>query len=181
MKSSNLVAIVLACLLVSSTLADINSEFASAVENMIGGDVDTGSLLAGISTNGGFDAKDDYSGNVDSLADTRIEIKFSILFHTICIPIYPYARVRPLKFGSNSRLQSLTFNNNINTQTATVTANGIIAIRNGNVVQLRQASGTATSAVNKQYTTQTVRKCNQVLFWSNCWDESVQVERALQH
>lgn len=180
MKSSSLVATLLACVLVSGVAANINAEFASAANNMIGGDVDTGSLLAGITTNAGFDAKDDYSGNVDALADTCIEIKIP-LFTTFTFKIYPYRRIRPLKFGSNTKIQSLTFTNSVSSTSASVTANGLYAMRNGNHIQLRQASGTASSNVNKQYATQTVRKCRTILFWTDCWNENVQVERGLQH
>lgn len=174
---SNRTLVLTFCLLaiLGSGLADINSDFFTGASNMIGPDVNTGNLLAGITTNGGWGAKDDSSSNVDAIADFAIEI--NVIFFKF--KIYPYARVRPLKFTSNGRITSLTFNNNVNSQSATVTANGFVAVRNGATVQIRQASGTATSAVNKAYTVQVVRKCRTILFWTDCWNENVNVERGL--
>lgn len=181
MKSSNLVAIVLACLLVSSTLADINYDFLVAANNMIGQDVDTTGLLSGITTNASFDSKDDYSGNVDGLADSCTEYNFDVMGSAMSFKVCPYTRVRPLKFSQSSRLQSLTFQNNVVSYYASVTANGLVAVRNGNTIQLRQATGSSYSSIPPQYTSQVQRVCKKSLFSTKCHDEVVQVARGLQH
>ena len=181
MKNSSLVAMLLACVLVSAVAANINVEFVAAANNMIGADVNSGSLLAGISINSGYDGKDDFTGNVEGISETCVEIKVPSFITTFVFKFYPYRRIKPLKFGTNTKVQSLTFTNSINSVTASVTASGLYAIRNGNHIQLRQASGTASSNVNKQYTTQNIRKCRTILFWTNCWNEVLRIERGLQH
>jgi len=182
MKSSNLVAIVLACLLVSSTLADINSEFASAVENMIGGQIDTAFLLGRMTTAAAFSSKDDRTGNVDVLADSPVELVVDSGDLKITTKVYPYKRIRSLKYGKNVGLKSLTFNNNINTQTATVTASGLVAVKRekDGKIELRYATGTATAPVKKKFNKTEYKKCKfGEKFKIECWNETMLVERGL--
>lgn len=77
------------------------------------------------------------------------------------------------------KIQSLTFLNNINGQSASVTANAVLAIRAGGTFQYRAASGIATAPVKNQYNSQTAKSCRTILFFIRCHDEMVRTERGL--
>lgn len=181
MKRTSVFVVLCLSLLATSTLANINYDFLMAAGNMVSGDVDTMSLLGAISTSVGYDSVEDYSGSADSLADTVREFRFKRIFEGRVFRFYPYSRVRPLKYGSNTRIQSLTFTNQVSSTSAMVTANGVMAVRNGNIIQFRQASGSASAPVNKQYRIESVRRCKKIIFWETCRNENVSVERGLQH
>ena len=86
-----------------------------------------------------------------------------------------------MKFGSDSKIQSLTSYYNIQQGQASVTTTGLFAVKVGDTVQLRQATSTAVSVPNQLYTVQHHRSCNRFLFWEDCHTNVVHVNRGLFH
>ena len=140
---------------------------------MVGGDVSVTSLLDKINTINSYDAKDKSSTEIDRLADTPLDARHG----DNRAKIFPYSRVRSLKFGSNTRLKSLTFSNSIGGTTALVHGIAVLAIRNGNTFQYRSVFGTAVSTMKKQFNSQKVQECEMEIFINVCRDRIVYTER----
>lgn len=139
-------------------------EFMTAVNNMVGPDVYTGSLIGAISSTGSWGSKDEATSNLRALVDTCINISIKIFFTTINIPICPYKRLTPLLFCSSCRISSLTFNINLAGTSGSVTANALMAVKGPSVVTVRQASGSSSTNINQQYTVVSGRSVTRGLY-----------------
>ena len=170
MKQTNLYFLLVLVGLLLAVQCGINGEFLDRTNSMIGNDVNTGGLIGAVTRTSYWTEKDDNSGDVMGLANSFIEIKIppiNFMYGVINIPpikIYPYTRIKPLAFGPYSKITSLTFTNSIASPSATVTANGLLAIRRNNVVQFRQCYGTASAPINKMYQVVSGRTFERGLF-----------------
>ena len=92
-----------------------------------------------------------------------------------------FAKLRPLRFGNNVKIQSLTFINRVDGNNAEVLCYGLFAFKSNGVVQVRSGFGHARGIVKKQYTQQTHTHCKRVFFIKRCHDEVINVERGFFH
>jgi hypothetical protein len=167
----------------------IDQELASGVNNMIGADVGVGHLIENIQAGNNFQSFSKYATQIDELADSFYEITFppkgfrlpwaGMEVPSVTHRFYPHQRVKPLKFGTKTRIQSLTFNNYIKAASASVTATAMLAIRDGDTFQYRVATGTASAVVKKLYMSQSVTKCSTTFGRRHCTDEVITTERGL--
>lgn len=171
-------------LLAMAVRCQIDRELFDGVSNMVGWAPQCSHLYSDLQANAEF-GRDSFQewelkGKIDF--EKPIEIKFMgrIIFRWV---FKPFEWMRALKFGTNARIKSLTFANNIVASgSSTVTATALIGHRNGNAIEIRTGSASATLNVRQQYITQTVRKCTKILFWEDCKNETVNTPRGLyQH
>src|SRR3990167_4217003 len=87
-------------------------DFLNAVNNMVGGDVSTGSLVGTVTSSASWGSKDEATSNLRALIDTCVTFTFKFFGKTFNFPIYPYKRLTPLLYCSACRISSLTFSIN---------------------------------------------------------------------
>ena len=180
MKHKCLVALLVVFIL-GLAQADINQDFLNGAYSMISNDVNAGSLLGAISNTASWSNIDEDANNLQTRIDSFTTIKFGFFLRNFEYKIYPWKRLNPLRFGANTKLQSLTSYYNILPTGASVTLNGLFAVKNNGVLQIRQASASSSAIPNKQYTVQQVRRCTRILFWDDCHTDNVSTERGFYH
>ncbi len=172
MQKAHIVSL-LVMVMLGMACADINQDFLRGARGLIGGDVNTGNLLGGISTVQRFDSVNDQVSNLNTRAHQ--------VFDFAGIRNRLYERVAALRFGTNSKVQSLHFINQITQGESHVFVLGMYAIRSGTTFQIRSTIAKASARGNQQFSVQMIRQCKTRWFRKKCHDVPHQIPRGFFH
>jgi len=159
-------------LLVFGSQCQLQHSLHHSINNMIGGAAGVDHLVTFAAVHGQY-----HPANTDT---NGIHGHFG---HTVHLPhvgwnVQPFAKFRPLLFGSNAKVNTLTYHTQINAGgSGYVVSNALLGQRSGTGVQMISGYGVVIVHAKQQYNIQTVRKCKKILFIKKCHNENVRVPR----
>ena len=153
------------CLLVLglSVTAQLQHQLHGHITNMIAADVGVDHLVTVTAHHGQY-----IPLNTD-VAGLQAHMTHVFTVPHINWQIGTFHRFQSMFFGSNAKVYSLTYYNQVNTNGAGfVLAQANIGFRTGDSVQVATAFGLTTISAKQQYTRVSYQSCHQVLFWTDC-------------
>jgi len=159
-------------LLVLGIQCQLQNSLHQSINNMIGGAVGVDHLVTFTAVHGQH-----HPINTDS---NRVSGYFS---QTVNLPhvgwnVQPFAKFRPLVFGTNTKVNALTYHTQISASgSGFIVSNAILGVRSGTTAQMISAYGVVMVQGKQQFNVQTERKCKTVMLVKKCHDEEVKVPR----
>ena len=186
-KNTSLRTLVIISSFIIMVNCQIDRDLLTGVNNMIGSDVNTGSILGQISSGCSFYSRDLTFSEFEEVLKQYQELTIigiptfvgdQIVFsESIKVKIYPNEGMTPLKFGQNTRIDRFRFEHNIQGTKAWGYADALVAVRTGNTVKYRIASSYANAELKDQFTFQSGQKIKRGLYPNELLAMNVKLER----
>ena len=160
-------------MLVLGASCSVESDLMDGVKNMVGPDASMPDLISSVASTAKYYTMDSSLATLDN--DTLKVDYFPFFIGQM--PVFPYIRMGPLRFGTKQI--SLTFYNNVGKGSGAIAAFGSIGQRTGNTIKMGSIYGLAYGSINPKYTYTVVETCSGYLFWRTCVNTWHANERAL--
>jgi len=147
-----------------------------SINNMIGGPVGVDHLVTFAAVHGQY-----HPVNTDT---NGIHGQFGAVVHVPHVGwnVNPFAKFRPLLFGNNAKVSTLTYHTQITAGgSGYVVSNALLGVRAGAGIQMISAYGVVIVHAKQQFTVQTIRKCKKILFVNKCHNENINVPRGFHN
>ena len=156
-------------LLAGAIHCQIDRDLFNNIGNMIRGETNIASLATVTFSQGYFYRQDATPASLNGVLGAGQTVSMGPAGNR---GVFPFSRFKALLFGSNAKIATLVYENQVNAAgTGYVLANAVFGRRVGNEIQMRSAYGATTIAPKPQSNAVTVRVCHKKLFSKKCHDE----------
>jgi len=165
-------SIIIVILVISSAYCQgVQSGLYQSINNMVGQAVNVDALVTFTADHGQFISA------ITNLRDANTDFARDELVKHVNWRVKPFAKFRPLLFGSGAKVSTLTYHTSVNAGgNGNIVANAILGVRIKDRIEMISAYGVVLLQPKQQYNVQTVNVCKKTIKTS-CHLETVKTPR----